>query len=705
MLNKKTPISAGIALILGLGANYALATEHVTVVDPDTHLNKEGTVTFDDWGFVGPNGRTAVDFEPVNGFNFDSVGQIQHVVTRAEDGLTPDDPVTVIQDLYGTPIYGSADMDGTVSFYHWAYTTKGGSTFYDMLIDTDGDYFIPQEGMTFIRYDVHEHNSALNPGDTDYVADGSYPTKIAFQPYVLSDARGWCGSISAANPGALEPMAGQLQFDFAFDVYFQFTPGVFQYSSTEIVRNFEMRSYGTLTIDIDNIPSIASDPQFVKASAVVNNTNPGINNLQVAGAPVDPDYYNLVSFMGGGVLDNAGHCMQLNPNFVGGGGLTGTSNYKFTGFVDGPTDQASCETAGGTWQLHAFTGYAFVLRADGIRVIEAMDYALYSDLTDVPTVIPDPVSLADVAYNNDETLPVPVSIPIADITATPDAFTFTDNVDVSISSLSYSNTLPLAGLVRETVITVTGGEYNINGGAYTSDRGVVIDGDSIRLRTTSSGIFNTAVDAVLTVGSVSDTFTVTAEAEDGTPDAFSFIDQTVAPLNTPFISNVVSVNDINTSVQVSVTGGQYRINGGAFQSIDGVVVAGDQIEVEVTSSNAELTTVSATVTIGGVADTFSVTTAGDTDGDGIIDVDDNCIEIANADQLDTDLDMYGNACDADFNNDGFTNSLDTGLFKAEFYTTGSVDTDINGDSIVNSLDIGLYKQRFSLAPGPSGLIP
>lgn len=386
--NKKPSIKAGLTLILVVSTIQAHATTYTKNIDATTY-GKIGTITFDDWGFVGPNGRTALDFSPVNGFNFDSIGQIQHVVTKDADLLTPDAPADTVGDMLGAPLYGGGNMDATVQFYQWAYTTKGGSRFSNMLIDKDGDYFIAKNDMNFLIYDTYTHTGTLPDTDPKYYEDGTVYTRIAFKPYVLSNAKGWCGSILATNPGALEPMAGQVTFDFAFDVYFQISPGVFGYSSTEIVRNFEMRSYGTVSINITN-PN-GTGPQIMSASAVVNNTNPGIHNLQVVGAPTDPNYYNRVSFMGAGVLDKKGQCGILNPNWVG-----SPTEHKYTGLIDGPTDATSCAAAGGKWQLHSFAGYAYILRADGIRVIEAMDYTTYPNLSNVPTVV------GGVAYNNDE---------------------------------------------------------------------------------------------------------------------------------------------------------------------------------------------------------------------------------------------------------------------------------------------------------------
>lgn len=92
----------------------------------------------------------------------------------------------------------------------------------------------------------------------------------------------------------------------------------------------------------------------------------------------------------------------------------------------------------------------------------------------------------------------------------------------------------------------------------------------------------------------------------------------------------------------------------------------------------------------------------DTDGDGVPDSRDNCVAVPNPTQLDTDGDGYGNACDADLNNDGFVNSLDLALMRTQFGKRG-VPGDLNGDGIVNSLDIARFGTLFGKPPGPSAL--
>lgn len=94
--------------------------------------------------------------------------------------------------------------------------------------------------------------------------------------------------------------------------------------------------------------------------------------------------------------------------------------------------------------------------------------------------------------------------------------------------------------------------------------------------------------------------------------------------------------------------------------------------------------------------------APDMDGDGIADSADNCTQVANADQRDTNGDGFGNACDADLNNDGAINVVDLGLLRTAFFSTGP-DADFNGDGIVNVVDLATMRLSFFGAPGPSGL--
>ncbi|MFK7888693.1 MAG: PQQ-dependent sugar dehydrogenase [Gammaproteobacteria bacterium] len=93
--------------------------------------------------------------------------------------------------------------------------------------------------------------------------------------------------------------------------------------------------------------------------------------------------------------------------------------------------------------------------------------------------------------------------------------------------------------------------------------------------------------------------------------------------------------------------------------------------------------------------------ATDTDRDGLVDIEDNCIAVANPDQRDSDGDLFGNACDADLNNDGTVNVIDLGLLRKRFFSSHA-DADLNGDGVVNVVDLGIMRSGFFSSPGPSG---
>ena len=98
----------------------------------------------------------------------------------------------------------------------------------------------------------------------------------------------------------------------------------------------------------------------------------------------------------------------------------------------------------------------------------------------------------------------------------------------------------------------------------------------------------------------------------------------------------------------------------------------------------------------------SISLIADEDGDGVDDFSDNCVQVANADQRDTNGDGFGNICDADLNNDCIINVLDLALMESVFYTDDQ-DADAQGDGFINARDLGRMRLRFFSPPGPSGL--
>jgi len=99
----------------------------------------------------------------------------------------------------------------------------------------------------------------------------------------------------------------------------------------------------------------------------------------------------------------------------------------------------------------------------------------------------------------------------------------------------------------------------------------------------------------------------------------------------------------------------------------------------------------------------------DADNDGVADVVDNCTLVANASQCDSDGDGFGNHCDGDLNNNGFTNAFDTALFRAQLGRPSVPPTynqaDFNCNGFVNSLDTVRFRQLLERSPGPSALVP
>jgi len=193
---------------------------------------------------------------------------------------------------------------------------------------------------------------------------------------------------------------------------------------------------------------------------------------------------------------------------------------------------------------------------------------------------------------------------------TPDAFVFTDQIGIALNSVVISNSITVTGINSETAISVTGGEFSINNGPYSSTSSSVNNNDLVTVRLIASSAYISTTQATLTIGGVSATFSITTidNPIDNSPDTFSFIDQANVETNSVNISNSITVSGINTAIAISISNGEYAINGGSYTSLAAEVSNGNTVTVRQTSSSSYQTTTDTLLTIGGINDTFSTTT-------------------------------------------------------------------------------------------------
>ncbi len=122
------------------------------------------------------------------------------------------------------------------------------------------------------------------------------------------------------------------------------------------------------------------------------------------------------------------------------------------------------------------------------------------------------------------------------------------------------------------------------------------------------------------------------------------------------------------------------------------------------SNGTLLSTVVNTSFDGGGAVTAEAVVTRDSDGDGVLDNMDNCIEVSNPGQQDSSGDGFGNRCDPDLNGDLRIDFADLAILKSVFFSSGpNIDADFNSDGRVDFADLAIMKSMFFGTPGPSAL--
>ena len=188
---------------------------------------------------------------------------------------------------------------------------------------------------------------------------------------------------------------------------------------------------------------------------------------------------------------------------------------------------------------------------------------------------------------------------------TPDPVTFTPITGAELSTVTESEQVTISGINATAAVSITGGEYRIGAGAYTNAAGAITSGQKLQLRTTSPNALNTAKDVQVTVGTSNFTFSVTTKTAPGDVSFATKIDQ---PWGTATESNAVALSSINPNTPITVSGGSYKINAGAYTTSAGTINNGDIVTVKGTTASADLTETTVTLTIGAQARSFTIKT-------------------------------------------------------------------------------------------------
>jgi uncharacterized delta-60 repeat protein len=214
---------------------------------------------------------------------------------------------------------------------------------------------------------------------------------------------------------------------------------------------------------------------------------------------------------------------------------------------------------------------------------------------------------------------------------TPDNFLFSSAGTVAPSTVQFSAIVNLAGLDTgvSVPVSISGGEYGFGSGVFTSNPGYIENGRPISVRHTASATGGAINNTVLTIGGLHATNSIattlgtaihitytSTTAMDTSPDAFSFTDQTGVAQSTAITSAPITIAGIAAAASISVSNGEYSLDGINFVSTDGTVNNGDSITLRHTSASAASTSVNTILTIGGVTDTFTSTTAAAAGGGG-----------------------------------------------------------------------------------------
>ena len=153
-------------------------------------------------------------------------------------------------------------------------------------------------------------------------------------------------------------------------------------------------------------------------------------------------------------------------------------------------------------------------------------------------------------------------------------------------------------------ISVSGGSYSIDGGAFVTTAGTITNGQKVRVRGTSSASYETSTPVTLTIGGGLIVYNIVTQSApsvvDTTPNKFTFGYKNNQSNNTSVTSDTIKITGINQATPISINYGTFTVNGLVFTTVN------NDDNVTVTHTTGALgTQTKSIITIGDVNGTFS----------------------------------------------------------------------------------------------------
>jgi len=189
----------------------------------------------------------------------------------------------------------------------------------------------------------------------------------------------------------------------------------------------------------------------------------------------------------------------------------------------------------------------------------------------------------------------------------PDTINFPSGIlliDLLLNTYASSGQTQITGINAPSPISISGGHYSINGAAYTNVAGTINNLDLLEIRCLSSSSFNTSTSCTVTVGGVSRILELYSILKYGAFTPYTFTPQTGVAPTTLIISNSITFAGWEAQFDITVSGGEFDINGLGFRTTALRATNGQTMRLRHTSG-AVSTSVTTTVTATGVAGSLS----------------------------------------------------------------------------------------------------